>query len=105
MAKGKLKEEGWVSENKKTDYWFYYYENGNKKAEGHFKNDKKNKWWIFYDENGKVIKKCQYSNNLLNGLSIIYNKGNIIKAEKYINNKKVKTWTSIAEFKKDNPML
>lgn len=99
---GKLKEEGWISNAIKTDYWFYYYENGNKKEEGHYQNNKKTNWWIFYNEKQLITKKCEYKNNQLNGLTILYEKGMIIKAEKYSNGKKIKTWTKIEEFKKDN---
>jgi antitoxin component YwqK of YwqJK toxin-antitoxin module len=28
---GQLQAEGWLIINQKVDYWFYYYENGNKK--------------------------------------------------------------------------
>lgn len=102
---GKLKEEGWILNDKKTDYWFYYYENGLKKQEGHYKNNQKINWWIFYDEKQTIIKKCEFRNDKMNGLSIIYAKGEIIKAEKYNNGKKVKTWSSLSEFKKDNKYL
>lgn len=99
---GKLKEEGWMSNGKKVNYWFFYYENGNKKQEGHYKNDQKVSWWIFYDEKQIVTKKCEYKKDKLNGISILYDQGQIIKAEKYIDGKKIKTWTSIEEYKKDN---
>jgi len=102
---GKLKEEGWILNDKKTDYWFYYHENGLKKQEGHYKNNQKINWWIFYDEKQTIIKKCEFRNDKMNGLSIIYEKGEIIKAEKYNNGKKVKTWSSLSEFKKDNKYL
>lgn len=97
-----LKEEGWILNDKKTDYWFYYYENGNKKEEGHYQNNQKNNWWIFYDEKQSITKKCEFKNNKIDGLSIVYKNGEIIKAEKYILGKKVKTWTDLEEFKKDN---
>lgn len=97
-----LKEEGWILNDKKTDYWFYYYENGNKKEEGHYQNNQKTNWWIYYDEKQVITKKCEYKNNKLNGITIVYTKGEITKAEKYANGKKVKTWTSLDEFKKDN---
>lgn len=99
---GKLKEEGWVINDKKTDYWFYYHENGLKKEEGHYKNNQKVNWWIFYDEKQTITRKCEFKSNKINGLSIVYSKGAIIKAEKYSNGKKVKTWTDLEEFKKDN---
>ena len=102
---GKLKEEGWVINDKKTDYWFYYFENGLKKEEGHYKNNQKVNWWIFYDEKQTITKKCEFKSNKMNGLSILYSKGEITKAEKYSNGKKVKTWTDLEEFKKDNSYL
>jgi antitoxin component YwqK of YwqJK toxin-antitoxin module len=40
-----------------VDYWFYYYENGNKKEEGHYEDNKKCKWWIFMNQIKKLIKK------------------------------------------------
>jgi antitoxin component YwqK of YwqJK toxin-antitoxin module len=36
---GQLQAEGWLIINQKVDYWFYYYENGNKK-EGHYEDNK-----------------------------------------------------------------
>ena len=97
-----LKEEGWMLNDKKTDYWFYYYENGLKKEEGHYNNNQKTNWWVYYNEKQLVIKKCEYKTNKLNGITIVYYKGEITKAEKYTNGKKVKTWTNLEEFKKDN---
>ena len=100
-----IKEEGWIINDKKTDYWFYYFENGLKKEEGHYKNNQKVNWWIFYDEKQTITKKCEFKSNKMNGLSILYSKGEIIKTEKYSNGKKVKTWTDLEEFKKDNSYL
>ena len=102
---GKLKEEGWILNDKKTDYWFYYYENGLKKEEGHYKDNQKTNWWIYYNEKQNITKKCEYKSNKLNGITIVYNKGEIIKAEKYTNGKKIKTWTDLDAFKKDNNYL
>ncbi len=102
---GKLKEEGWLLNNQKQEYWFFYYENGLKKEEGHYQNNQKVNWWIFYDEKQKITRKCEYKANKLNGITIVYNKGEITKAEKYSNGKKIKTWTDIDEFKKDNNYL
>jgi hypothetical protein len=28
----KWESEGWLNQNQKIDYWFYYYENGSKKG-------------------------------------------------------------------------
>lgn len=101
-SNGNLKEEGWLINDKKVDYWFYYYENGFKKEEGHYKNNQKTNWWIFYNEKQIVTKKCEFKKDKLNGLTIVYSNGEIAKAEKYSNGKKIKTWTDLAAFRKDN---
>ncbi len=101
----KIKEEGWTFNDKKTDYWLFYYENGFKKEEGHYKNNQKINWWIYYDEKQIITRKCEYKSNKLNGITIVYAKGEITKAEKYNNGKKIKTWTNLDEFKKDNNYL
>ena len=97
-----MKEEGWLVNDKKSDYWFYYFETGDKKEEGHYYNNQKTSWWIYYDKKRKVIKKCEYKNNVLNGLTIIYKNGEIVSAEEYTMGKKIKSWESLSEFKKDN---
>ena len=101
-SNGKMKEEGWLVNDKKSDYWFYYFETGDKKEEGHYYNNQKTSWWIYYDKKRKVIKKCEYKNNVLNGLTIIYKNGEIVSAEEYTMGKKIKSWKSLSEFKKDN---
>lgn len=101
----RLKSEGWMQNNKKQDYWFFYNENGAKKEEGHFENDKKTSWWISYNSKNKIVKKCEYKNDKLDGFSVIYENGEIVKAEKYNFGKKIKEWESITEFKKDNTDL
>lgn len=104
-SNGKLKEEGWVSNNQKVDYWFFYNENGKLKEEGHFDEGQKVKWWIFYNSKGKVSKKSEFEANKLNGFTIIYDKSKVIRAEKYTMNKKTNEWESVEAFKKDNPFL
>ena len=101
---GKIKSEGWIKNDLKTDYWFYYHENGNKKEEGHYTKNQKNKWWIFYDSNEEVVKKQQFDNDKPNGFCVIYSKGNIIRAEKYKNGERIKQWQTVEAFKKDNPI-
>jgi antitoxin component YwqK of YwqJK toxin-antitoxin module len=99
----KIESQGWVSQDEKIDYWFFYYENGNKKEEGHYDRNKKTNWWIFYDLNGNVLKKCEFKNDILNGICIIYKNDKIVSAEKYKFGKKIKQWGSLTEYKKDNP--
>jgi antitoxin component YwqK of YwqJK toxin-antitoxin module len=100
-----IKSEGWIQNNQKTDYWFYYYPNGNKREEGHYRNNKKCKWWIFYNAKGEVIKKSEFKENKLEGFSATYEEDEIVQVEKFSNNKLIKKWISVEEFKEDNPLL
>lgn len=100
---GNLKSEGWISDNKKVDYWFYYYGNGIKKEEGHYLDDKKAKWWLIYNNMGKIQKKIEYRNNLPEGLCIFYANGKIVKAARYNAGIKMNEWNSISSYQRDNP--
>jgi antitoxin component YwqK of YwqJK toxin-antitoxin module len=99
---GKIREEGWMIKDKKSDYWFYYYENGFKKEEGHYRNDQKINWWIYYDIKKNLMKKCEYKYDILNGLYLIYKNNKIVLIEKYDMGQKIKSWSTLSEFKKDN---
>jgi antitoxin component YwqK of YwqJK toxin-antitoxin module len=101
---GQIESEGWTKNNQKVDYWFYYYENGNKKEEGHYLDNKKTKWWLSYDDKEVLQKKCQFANNQLEGICVIYKNGNIIRAEKYKMNIKIKQWESLSAYRKDNTL-
>ena len=126
---GKLKEEGWVKNNLKSGYWKFYYTNGNLKKEGHFKKDletkywyfynndasknkeghylagKQHKWWLFYDTMGQINHKCQLKNNQKNGYCLIYKMDKLIKASKYKKGKKIKEWSDLKSFKKENSLF
>jgi antitoxin component YwqK of YwqJK toxin-antitoxin module len=123
---GNIKEEGWLKNNVKVDYWKFYYENGTLKKEGHFKNNlpeeywhfyrknaqkekeghfikgKKCKWWAFYKHNGQINFKCQMQNNKRNGYSLIYQNKRIVKVEKYKKGMKTQEWNDSKSFKRDN---
>jgi len=99
---GKLKQEGHFSSNKETEYWCFYRENGTKEREGHYINGLENKWWIFYDEKGYIYYKCQLINNKKSGYCFKYKNEEIIKAEKYNTGKKIKEWTDLKSFRKEN---
>jgi len=98
----KLQSCGWINQEEKIDYWFYYYENGFKKEEGHYLKNKKNKWWIFYDLNEQIFRKTEYKDDKPNGLSLLYKQGNIIKAEKYKMGHKLNEWNNVLDYQKDN---
>lgn len=99
---GVLKAEGWLLNNQKDGYWFFYNEIGTKIEEGHYLKNKKTKWWISYNANSEILKKSEYKNDFLNGYCIIYVAGNPIRGEKFANGVKIKQWNSLAEFKNDN---
>lgn len=101
---GSMKSEGWMTESQKTDYWYYYYENGNKKQEGHYVANKKADWWLFYNINGRISKKVEFKNNLQEGLCLIYKNGELIKAEQYKAGVKINEWTTLSDYRKDNPL-
>ncbi len=108
-SNGIIKAEGWQMGAIKTDDWIFYHSNdrvvskGHIEKEGHYVNGSAEDWWVFYDiESSKTIK-FQYRNNLKNGYSLCYKNTKLIKAEKYINDKKVGEWNSFIAFKLDNP--
>jgi antitoxin component YwqK of YwqJK toxin-antitoxin module len=98
-----MKEEGWMFQNKKIKYWFYYYENGNKKEEGHYANNQKTDWWILYHKNVNISKKMTYKSNELHGFTFIYENEEVVKAQQFPNGNVIQEWTSYDNYKKDNP--
>jgi len=48
--------------------------------------------------------KCQLKNNQKNGYCLRYQNKKIVKAEKYKAGKKIKEWTDLKSFKKDNKL-
>jgi hypothetical protein len=126
-SNGTIKAEGWKMASVKTGYWKFYYSNGELASKGHFRKDKRNSYWHFYNENGQLSKeghyvdgsaenwwifhdiansrtnKYQYKNNQKHGFCLIYKKRKLILAEKYSHDKKEGEWSSIIDFKRDNP--
>lgn len=98
---GKLKSEGHFTNNIKHEYWTHYAKSGNKISEGHMSVGLKTNWWIFYND-GKITHKCQFENDKKHGLCLNLHGGKIISASKFVNGTMIKTWTSLREFKKDN---
>lgn len=100
---GTLKSEGWLTNNYKTDYWYFYDKNANLKKEGHFVKGSAENWWIFYEIGSPYKSKIQFKNNKKNGYALCYKNNELIRAEKYKNDLKIGTWTSLLAFKIDNP--
>lgn len=125
---GALKEEGWIKNNQKTAYWKFYYqngvvkkaghflkdkpskywyfytENGSKKSEGHYKDGEKTNWWLFYDDMEKINHKCQLKRSQKNGYCLMYKDEKLISASKFKAGKKIKEWTDLKAFKKENDL-
>ena len=101
---GNLKKQGYFENNKPTKYWYFYFEDGSKKSEGHFIGGTKNKWWVFYIKMDTVSHKCQFKKNKRHGYCLRYEGKKLAKAEKYIDGKKIKEWTSLKSFKKENKL-
>lgn len=126
-ASGALQAEGWLCQNKKTDFWKWYHNNGSLASEGHYKEDRKSGYWYFYDPNGNLIKeghyqngqaynwwifydlvrqekrKVQFQNNQKNGFCLVYKGNRLQRVEKFVANKKAGSWSSVRDFKRDNP--
>ncbi|WP_281541377.1 toxin-antitoxin system YwqK family antitoxin [Maribacter aestuarii] len=123
---GKLKSEGWLRYNVKTDYWKYYHENGKissqgsyvygkedgywyfydknriRTKEGHYEEGEQINWWLYYDAKGQIKHKCQLDMGIKNGYCLKYEDEKLISAEKYSNGEKIKEWTNFGAFRKEN---
>jgi antitoxin component YwqK of YwqJK toxin-antitoxin module len=123
-----LISEGWVENNKKVQYWHFYYPNGKIKKEGHYQSGmqtkywrffsssgslkmegyfvdgQKSNWWLFYDSMERINHKCQLRNNKKNGYCLMYNNDKLVAASKYKAGKKLKEWTTFASFKSENKL-
>ena len=99
VTKNKLKEH-----EKEINYWHYFSRTGKKEKEGHFKNGKKINWWLFYDSEEHINHKCQLKNNKKNGYCLMYRKQKLISAVKFSEGKKIKEWTDLNAFKKENKL-
>ncbi|MHA7842299.1 MAG: toxin-antitoxin system YwqK family antitoxin [Winogradskyella sp.] len=124
---GHLVSEGWTKNEKKTDFWTFYYPDGTIEKKGHFYKGKKNGYWYFYTENNNLIKegtyianeannwwifyednrtvKIQFKNGLKDGYALFYQNRQLKKAERYNADKKTGEWTSYIKFRRDNPDL
>jgi antitoxin component YwqK of YwqJK toxin-antitoxin module len=125
---GILEEEGWVKNGLKNEYWITYFPNKIIAAKGHFKAGLKEKywyfyqpngalekeghfslglmsdWWVFYDEKGAVIRKIQYEKDKKKGYCIQYEKGKIIKIEKYLADVSIGEWEDLKSFELENDL-
>ncbi|GAB5565534.1 MAG: hypothetical protein Wins2KO_25970 [Winogradskyella sp.] len=99
---GNLKAKGHYKVNKKTKFWAFYNESGQLESEGHFNRGKRINWWVYYDNKGRVTHKCQVHNNKKNGYCLMYTNGKLSSAVKYKFDKKIKEWTDLRSFKKEN---
>ena len=95
---------GSFNQNLKTGYWQYFRESGKKEKEGHYITDKKVKWWLFYDDNEKINHKCQLKDNQKNGYCLMYKNEALISAVKFKAGQKIKEWTDLKSFKRENKL-
>lgn len=103
-SNGKLSEKGHFTKGKRSGYWYFYSATGGLREEGHFENNEKADWWLFYDALGNVNHKCQLSEGIKNGYCLMYKNDDIVKAEKYRNGKKIKSWSSFSSFRRENKL-
>ena len=100
---GTLSSKGHYNKNQRSGYWYFFNPDGSLIKEGHFKHDHAENWWIFYEIGRQEKSKIQFKNNKKNGFSLRYNKNRLIRVEKYIDDIKTGEWTSLYQFKIDNP--
>lgn len=103
---GNVKSQGKYENNIKNDYWYYYNAQNYKLVEGYYKIGMKNGWWTFINKDGSY-EKIQFLNNEKEGLVLYYkkNKKTPFKADRYKRDKFLGSWTSLWQFKRDNPDL
>ncbi|WGK65410.1 toxin-antitoxin system YwqK family antitoxin [Croceiramulus getboli] len=126
-SSGQLKSEGWMQDELKQDYWIFYHSNGHKSAqgsydqgeksgywffyneheklikEGHYQKDQEEGWWTFYDLAAQKESRCQCRDNLKHGYCLIYEKGRLKRVDHYHKGQKIRTWSTLSAFRKDNP--
>ena len=102
---GNIKKEGRFSKDKPIKYWYFYTKKGIKKSAGHFINGEKSNWWLFYDGFEKINHKCQLKHNVKNGYCLMYKNEELVSAAKFKAGKKIKEWTDLKAFKKENNLL
>ena len=81
--------------NAQKKYHKAYFTNGLLKEEGWTSKSQKNGYWKFYYKNGNIKKE---------GHCFKYHQSKLIKAEKYKSGKKIKEWTDLKSFKKENSL-
>lgn len=103
-SNGEIKSKGHYSNNLKEEYWYYYNKNNFKTIEGHYQLGLKTGWWTYINTDGSQIK-TQYLNDKKHGVTLYYKKGRKLpfKAKRYKEGKYLGTWTTISDFKRDNP--
>ncbi len=96
-----LKSEGWLQDDQRIGYWYFYNVDGKLLREGHYKQGERTKWWILHGKNNTTIK-VQYEDDMKDGYSLLYKNDKLYKAEKYSRDQLTGTWTSLKKFKRDN---
>ncbi|MDG1398666.1 MAG: hypothetical protein P8P88_09800 [Polaribacter sp.] len=99
-----MKKEGRFIDNLETKYWYFYSEEYSIIKSGSFKEGIKNDWWLFYNKSGEINHKCQLKNNKKDGYCLIYKNQKLVKASRFMQNKKIKEWTDFSSFKKENSL-
>ena len=72
--------------------------------EGHYIEGEKINWWLFYDSKEQINHKCQLKNNIKSGYCLMYKNNKLTSAAKFSAGKKIKEWTDLASFKKENKL-
>jgi antitoxin component YwqK of YwqJK toxin-antitoxin module len=72
---GRLIEEGYVINGKKTGAWFTFYQDGRIMAVRNYVDDKVEGYYITLDQLGRVVLQVEYRDNYADGYSVLYKNG------------------------------
>ncbi|MFK5974124.1 MAG: hypothetical protein QM485_12705 [Flavobacteriaceae bacterium] len=101
---GRISEQGHYEYNKREKYWYFYHRNMVITKEGHYINGEMTQWWLFYNEKGRISHKCQLRKGKKNGYCLKYQNEKLTSAEKYQNGKKIKEWSTLRSFERENKL-
>ncbi len=102
---GNVKAAGWVKDQVREGYWYFYADDGTLEREGHYSEGRPSNWWIYYDAEGKPAHKCQLEDGMKNGYCLKYTEGELSSASRYSKGRFVKEWKDLKSFKRENSLL
>jgi len=92
-----LLAEGYYVSGLKSDFWKFFYNNGNIKEQGYFYDGYKSEWWQSFEANGNLNVEASYSRNEISGYMKKYSQGILSEEGKLYNGIRKGMWKSYDE--------